>query len=894
MAQPQWVKDYMAGKVGSHPQAGQNKVREQFTVVRRYPAGGERQNTSLPPSPMQSPIQPLQGSAPVFNNNRIPAPMSAPSRMTGNGVDGIPQPSKMAGQVHESEGVLSANAMQNLAPDEFTAFSSALESGSLDKNAFRQAIGMPPVRGYQSGGIVEEERANSTPIGNQTAAPSMAPLTTAPTAQSTPKSVITPLSSLNVHASKPVTSTSTPVNNTQTQNQTATTIPVQPKIPSIEPLKVSIPKQQTQPQQVITPMSALNAQTAYENKLLTGQGAAQAAADAATQQTLAQQNASQARSTNVMAELNRTQENANDELRSNLTQQNVNNLVTFQNLDLNTNQRNEQVLKNVQNRLSTLFIGGSSLEKAKTDQTLRDAVKSYLGQNASEIDIDNEIALQYNGQAEANKSTFATNSETLIGDAIDTNKTIDQIVNDPSIRRNIGGFLGPNATEDQITTEIKARYDQIKKPDVDRIFDNMVNNGWVDSDVMNVKGWEDDLKQTIRDLRMKGILDKDGNIKDGASVEWPWDAPDTYFKYNDWNGNAAAGGKYDQTAVIALTGNGTDYKTADGKAVTMADANKVWDSLSPLEQEEFFKDGKPDIESFLKKYFKTSKNKNGDSSFITDKESFDQDVIDDPDYLSGITALADEWVSAASYPDDPDAFGESAGKPLSTAQFLYYDDNGEAQVTGKSDPKLAYIWQQLSDKYNNGDLLTADQFAAKWQEGKPWRIGSDGTIKNIDTPNKEVDSGEREYIQALSNWDKTSTKQIDTNIVSALKNISEEDMLKNTDIFANGTISADSPYETYNKKKYTGSYLLEETDNYAGNSISNQLRTWVTDNKGKFYRTKGGVTYQILGYEVDGGDNVVLRDVNTNKIIEWGSNGKPTVVGDATDTKFTKYFTGLK
>jgi hypothetical protein len=127
--QSPWAQEYKRKR---------EEAPEQFTVVRRYP----------PPQQQQQ----------YYPNQQQPSY----SGVIGNGVDGVLQPGKMAGQVHEGEGVLTANEMQGLTPEEFNALRGALGSGRLNKNMFLQSIGLSPVSGYQSGGIVDQ-RARGVP-----------------------------------------------------------------------------------------------------------------------------------------------------------------------------------------------------------------------------------------------------------------------------------------------------------------------------------------------------------------------------------------------------------------------------------------------------------------------------------------------------------------------------------------------------------------------------------------------------------------------------------------------------------------------------------------------------------------------------------------------------------
>ena len=67
---------------------------------------------------------------------------------------GQPDPTQPAGVVHGQEGVMSARAMQNLGNDTFTALSHKAEDGTIDLNMVRNAVGMAPMPGYASGGVV--------------------------------------------------------------------------------------------------------------------------------------------------------------------------------------------------------------------------------------------------------------------------------------------------------------------------------------------------------------------------------------------------------------------------------------------------------------------------------------------------------------------------------------------------------------------------------------------------------------------------------------------------------------------------------------------------------------------------------------------------------------------
>ncbi len=84
------------------------------------------------------------------HNSDMPfEPITPPSRTLPAGPS--EPPTKRAGDVHVGERVLSANAAKAIDDDTFAEFSKQLESGTLDHNAFRQFLKMPPKPGYAAG-----------------------------------------------------------------------------------------------------------------------------------------------------------------------------------------------------------------------------------------------------------------------------------------------------------------------------------------------------------------------------------------------------------------------------------------------------------------------------------------------------------------------------------------------------------------------------------------------------------------------------------------------------------------------------------------------------------------------------------------------------------------------
>jgi hypothetical protein len=1009
--QPQWIKDFKAGKIGAGTnQPGTQQVKEQFTVIRKTPVVQRpimrpmSSGDGMSWEPLQRPEISQQQPSPA---QPIPQPLSAPSRLTGAGVDGQVQPNKMTGQVHEGEGVINANAMQSLTPEEFAAFSKALETGALDKNTFRKSIALQPITGYATGGIVKKlfnsnltsqnDRGAAEDIAKASqpqsiSAPPPAPLTATPTIRkpAAPAPEPTPIAPIQMESAKPsaapvaqtITAASVPKSPTTPKPLSAQVTPVTPisvetqapaqeqtvtaaptiRQPSTSPTPLQVqtvtPDKQTNYEQLFTnttgqnyQKSAAQAQEGYDNSQLQRGGAAQAAAAAAAAQELNQAGVGAAGKATQSAELARTQNAAMDNLRSNLSNQFTGNMSTFNNIDIaqrqqgmnetqkaidnkrydeekflannryadetaynrnitadttkynreqdairnarldKTNQTAEQTANqsNMENRLGMLFNSGSTLASAQTDSTLQSLVKTYLGENATPEQIANEIAMMYSSATTNNLDTFNANSEKFIGAAIDNKKPLEEILNDQNIRRNISGKLGPNATPEQINKEISDIYTELNKSDAERIFDNFSEN-WVSNDIKQVPGWDTDLKQTISDLYLKGVVDADGNIKEGAVFDWPWEDPDTMFKYKDWNGNSTSGGTYDQTQAVKVDGNGTTYVNAEGKAVTMADTNKVWNTLSSSDRSLFIKDGAMDTAAFMKKYFPTTKDASGNTVSVTTRDDFTSKVISDDDYLDTVNKTLNEFQSGGVYPGTPgDAKTPNAGLPIPSGSFIYYDANGDAQVTGKSDSnKLAYIYQQLSDKYNKGNSLTSGQFSEYWGDGKKWRIADDGTILNIDKPGEDVKAPELPGIKKLDTWDQYSSNNFDEATVSSLSKLSTEDRAKNPLFVATNSGWGEFFIDDINSPLFT---------NNKTKRLSDEGIDWIKSNLGKLYRSSDGNVYQILGNNNDNGEaHLLMRDMKTGDVVKQNlkTGDNYTKVGTITSGQYGNFLSTLK
>lgn len=122
-------------------------------------------------------LQPFMGagSKPVQGQQPTQQPPPQPGGrygFTGNGVDGIPQPQKRVPQAgngqydaHESEFVFDANSTQAIGADVLEGMRQAAQGGKVNVNALRQAIGMQPKQGFQTGGVVGPA---AKPIGSKT------------------------------------------------------------------------------------------------------------------------------------------------------------------------------------------------------------------------------------------------------------------------------------------------------------------------------------------------------------------------------------------------------------------------------------------------------------------------------------------------------------------------------------------------------------------------------------------------------------------------------------------------------------------------------------------------------------------------------------------------------
>jgi len=234
--------------------SGESSGNQQMTVVRRIPTG-QGQGYGMQTDAF------MMASSPMFSDSS--------ARITGGGVDGVVQPGKMTGQVHEGEGVIPANAMQGLTPEEFAGFVQKLSSGQIDKNLFRKSIGKQPVAEYQTGGIVDP--TDRVPTVDNTAGTLVRGVNgdnRVPSSEATPATqadfdaaVAASQPTVASYTASPVTRTDTALANVQPMTsikpQEATTVNVTP-VP-VEPTNVTVAPQ-TREAVTAEPMASLRPQ----------------------------------------------------------------------------------------------------------------------------------------------------------------------------------------------------------------------------------------------------------------------------------------------------------------------------------------------------------------------------------------------------------------------------------------------------------------------------------------------------------------------------------------------------------------------------------------------------------------------------------------------------------
>jgi hypothetical protein len=307
-------------------------------------------------------------------------------------------------------------------------------------------------------------------------------------------------------------------------------------------------------------------------------------------------------------------------------------------------------------------------------------------------------------------------------------------------------------------SQIKEAY----KGDVDILVEDYIKNGRIPKEYQDTPGYQDTLKRAIQDMLNSGAIDRNGNLVEGATFDWPWDDPDTRFNYVDWNGNdiTYVDGKkpkdYDVTAV-KVPGKDEVYRTTVNgveRDVVQRDMDSRWSTLTDSQKQSYFDaSGKFNLEGFMDDYFSNNKGKNGgviqgnisdiNEYFDTNPDALDTIIQNINGTVDKDGKVSNQFVSSG-YTDTvakmiadagTDTTKLNAAKALSEQQnqFQYYDESGNWQhASTVNNNTLINIWQQFSQMYGeNGEPLTSQEFSRYWNDGKGWIIGEDGIVMNF-------------------------------------------------------------------------------------------------------------------------------------------------------------------
>lgn len=641
----------------------------------------------------------------------------------------------------------------------------------------------------------------------------------------------------------------------------------------------------------------------YGNKQLTDLSAAGAAGNRATIAQAKRAGVSTPIMTTIAAEAQRSAENAQGNLRSDIYGQQqraaldaANNLVqqgqqvrAYEDVTLPGATRAQETfdleMKNatdssVKNRMVLLYKADKSLDKMLGDGELRSAIKDMMGSGADESAIDNEIKTRWNALQDENYDLFKQQADDIIDDIIDNDGDINQAYADEDLRAAVAGKLklDVNDTSDdvqkKIRDEIYQRFMSMNKSDADRIYDDWVHN-YVEPirpDLLKNPEFKQHGLNVIGDL-MEGGHIINGKINPDYGFLWPDKDSRTFFKYNDWNGNYVPDGKYNANEAITIEGNGTVYKTSSGNPVTHADLNAKWDKLGPADKERYFDENRQiKVDAFLRDQG-FYQNTDGDTQLIS-YDDFEDLYLEDESYKKAMGTNIDEFISAGyktgdrTVGDDPET-AQTEDASLS-AKFVYYDADGIQQEGELRDFQFAYIWEQVSRHAGlpQGELLDPESFSKLWNKNRDtWRVDSN-TGKVLNLWDKDAASGPNLLFSALQGSsvyegaDAGSLKWPDgthygyeslrltdkdiPNIVRDLQNL-RETQYTNPDYNKYLTTPITTP---------NGEMLFVEdeasvpaTTIYTGNKFTDELKQWVSTNQGKPYISQSGKLYFVSHIE---------------------------------------------
>lgn len=514
-----------------------------------------------------------------------------------------------------------------------------------------------------------------------------------------------------------------------------------------------------------------------------------------------------------------------------------------------------------------LFLGaGEGIEVAIGDQTTRDMVALTMPSGATKEAIDAEITRLYKAAVDTNKNGFGANVDSLVDSIIRNQGTLAEAIGRDDIRQNAAGVLGVSKNDPRVDKYIEDTWKDMTLPAAERIFNNLVGyknadgtytggTGIITPEIMSVDGWERDLRNVISDS-----MTADGKL-DVQEKGWPWENPETYFKYHDWNGNQAVGA-YDQNAAITITDSrGRPFVTTAGP-VAMKDANAAWDNLGPMDRSNYVDaaTGEIDTKKFLSKAFPVVTTADGSGSAVVSLDSYDEKMSKDQDFRTYVDSILGGWSSvrgAVTYKDENGNVQE-----VGDGSYLYYDKDGKPQTSEVGDGNFGYILQQMSNKYpelikTGEDLLDATTFASVWKNGKDWVVGAGGKILNL--------NGMHDYAQNAIYDFKPGVTTYTKNVLTDLSKTWDSDVSDNFKTSGPSGFLENTPTTIYTEtipKMWT---------------VAPAVRDWVKNNTGKLYKASNGKIYEIVGINENKGYNetggVKLRDIETGKDVEYTVSG---------------------
>lgn len=414
----------------------------------------------------------------------------------------------------------------------------------------------------------------------------------------------------------------------------------------------------------------------------------------------------------------------------------------------------------ITSRIAMLYSGGkNSFDQISKDTTIRADVASAIGADdktpEGQAAITAEIQNRINAYQSGNVDAFAGDLEKLIGSAFDTFGTEDIqgghafVLSDNKVRNAAAGFLGIDPLSENVNDQQKIN-DYINKvwetgyakTESKAIFEKWKYN--YSSSLGNMKdtpGWEGMAIATIEELNNSGQIDSEGKVLEGAAIDWPWNNPDTYFKFTDFNGDNIAydanGNKpagYD-SQVVKVGGKPfeyTDAVTGEKSQITFGAAQAAWDDATALERLTYSKNGSPDIQSFLKDKFGTTKVGQGTvfnnmTDYNAAYESGDWKTYFDGNGGDTQGNIADNF-SAGTYPAGSQQGDEKT--PVPAGQFVVYDKDGNATIKKSSGLDARNIYMQLSTAIK-GSPMNLSEFQSAWGDGSKFIIGENGKILNM-------------------------------------------------------------------------------------------------------------------------------------------------------------------